>query len=140
MREVVPAAREVVLVTSVGIPCRVGVVLEQIDHAPYALVAKAALRGGDQALENALSCLVMRDEVFDRVTFGSGVLGVASHVEVQPGSVLEKDVARTTPAHDTPEQVTGHFVGAEAPLAAQGASHAVFVLEPENPAVHRSPR
>src|ERR1039458_7653633 len=43
MGEVVPAAREVVLVAAVGVAGRVGVVLDQVDNPADAFLAQAAL-------------------------------------------------------------------------------------------------
>ena len=136
VREVVPPARQVVLVAAVRVAGGVGVVLEQVDDAADALVAQAALGRGDQSLEDPLAGLVMCDKVLDRVALRRRVLGVAADVEVQPRPVLEEDIARAAPAHDPPEQVPGHLVRAQAALAAKRAGDAVFVFEPEDPALH----
>ena len=134
--EVVAAARQVVLVAPVGIARRVGVVLEQVDDAPDALLAQARLGAGDEMVEDPLPRLVVGHEVGDRVALGRGVLGVAADVEIEPGAVLEEHVRRPSPADDTPEQVPGHLVGRQAALAAQRTGDAVLVLEPEDPPVH----
>ena len=54
---------EVVLVAAVGVAGGVGVVLEQVDVAGDALLAQAPLRVDEQALEDPLPRLVVRDEV-----------------------------------------------------------------------------
>ena len=79
---------------AIGVAGGVSVVLEQVDHPADALFAESGLRRGDQALEDPFTCLVVRDEVLYRVTFGGRVLGMAAHVQVQPRPVLEKDIAR----------------------------------------------
>src|SRR5207253_2062991 len=116
--EVVAPAGEVVLVTSVRVACRVGVVLEEVDDTADALFAQSLLRARQQALEDALPRLVVAHEVVDGIAFGSGVLGVAADVEVQAGTVLEEDVARPTPADDATKEIAGNPVGAEPALAA----------------------
>ena len=113
---------------AVGVAGGVGVVLEEVHDSADAFFAEALLGAREQALEDALPRLVVAHEVVDRVALGRGVLGVAAHVEVQAGAVLEKHVARPAPADDTAEEVAGNLVRAEPALAAQGAGHAVFVL------------
>ncbi len=136
LREVAFALDEIVLVAAVGVAGAVGVVLEEEHLTPDAFFAQALLGALDEAFENALSGLVVDDEVADRVTLGGGVLGVAADVEIEPGAVLEEDVAGPAPGHDPAEKVAGHLVRAQPALAAQGAGDAVFVLEAEDAAVH----
>ena len=138
--EVAVPLDEVVLVASVGVAGGVGVVLEQEHLAPDALLPQALLGAADEALEDALTRLVVDDEIVDRVALGRGVLGVAADVEVEPGTVLEEDVAAPAPGHDPAEQVAGDLVWAEPALAAEGAGDAVLVLEPEDPAIHYEQR
>ena len=57
-------------------------------------------------------------------------------VEIETGAVFEEHVRRSTPGHHPAEEVPGHLVRAETSLTAQCAGDAVFVLEPEDPAVH----
>ena len=122
--------------TAVGVAGRVGVVLEQVDLAADAFFTQPLLGAADETFEVALPRLVVDDEIGDRVALGRGVLGVAAHVEVEAGAVLEEDVARPAPRHDPAEQVPGDLVGAQAALAAQRARDPVLVLEPEDPAFH----
>ena len=96
--EVVAPARQVVLVAPVGVAGRVGVVLEQVDDAADALLAQPGLGPGHELVEDALPRLVVRHEIGDRVALGRGVLGVAAHVEIEPGPVLEEHVATTDPS------------------------------------------
>ena len=133
---IVAAARAVVLVAAVAVPGGVGVVLEQVDVAVHAFVAEALLGTGEELFEDPLPCLVVHDEFTHAVTFGRGVLGVAADVEVEPGPVRKEDVAAATPRHHPAEEVSGDFVGTQAPLAAQGAGDAVFVLDTEDPSLH----
>ena len=121
---------------SIGVPRGVGVVLEEVDLAADALLAQPLLGAPHQAFEDALPRLVVHDQVGDRVALGCGVLGMAPHVEVEPGAVLEEDVARTSPGDDAPEEVTGDLVGAEAALPPERAGDAVLVLEPEDAPIH----
>ena len=121
---------------AVAVPGGVGVVLEQVDVAVHAFVAEALLGTGEELFEDPLPCLVVHDEFTHAVTFGRGVLGVAADVEVEPGPVRKEDVAAATPRHHPAEEVSGDFVGTQAPLAAQGAGDAVFVLDTEDPSLH----
>ena len=91
----------------------------------------------EQLLEDPLPRLVVHDEVVDRVALGRGVLGVGSDVEVQTRPVGQEHVAAAPPGDDPPEEVTSHLVGAQTPLSAKRARHAVLVLESEDPALHR---
>ena len=90
----------------------------------------------DETLEDPLPRLVVHDEVRDRVALRRRVLGVAADVEVEPGAVLEEDVARAAPRDHPPEEVPRDLVGAQPALATQRARDAVLVLEPEDPAFH----
>jgi hypothetical protein len=138
--EIVGAPREVVLVAAVAVAGRVGVVLEEVDRAADPLLAQALLGRHQQALEDALTGLVVHDEVVQRVALRRGVLGVGADVEVQAGTVLQEHVAASPPRHDTPEQVPSDFVGAEPALPAQRAGDAVLVLEAVDSALHRRQR
>ena len=134
--EVVAARREVVLVAAVAVAGRVRVVLEEVDDAADPLLAQPLLRRPEELLEDPLPRLVVGDEVEDRVALRGGVLGVRAHVEVEPGSVGQEDVAAPAPRHHPAEEVAGHLVRAQAALAPEGAGDAVLVLQPEDPALH----
>ena len=134
--EVVAPGGQVVLVAAVAVAGRVGVVLEQVDDAPDALLPQALLGRGQQLLEDALAGLVVDDEVADGVALGGGVLGVGADVEVQAGAVGQEDVGGAAPGHDPAEEVAGHLVGAEPALAPQRAGDAVLVLEAEDSPLH----
>src|SRR5271155_2582794 len=66
--------------------------------------------------------------------------GVAGHVQVEAGTVLQEDVGRAPPRHHASEEVTRHFVGTETALAAQGEGHPVLVLYPEDATLHQANR
>ena len=134
--ELTGAADEVVLVAAVGVAGGVGVVLEQVDVAGDALLVEAVLGVEEQALEDPLPRLVVRDEVDDVVALRGGVLRVAADVEVEPGAVAQEDVGRAAPADHLAEEVARDLVGAQPALALERARDAVLVLDPEDPAVH----
>ncbi len=121
---------------TVGVAGGVGVVLEQEDDAADALLAETGFGGDDEVLQDPLAGLVVYDEVADRVAFGRRVLGVATHVQVQPGAVLEEHVGGASPRHDPAEQVARHFVWAQAALPPEGAGNAVLVLKTEDSSFH----
>ena len=84
-----------------------------------------------------LSGFVVGHNVVHAVALGSRVFGVAADIEVEASPVLQEDVRRSAPAHHPPEEVAGHLVGTEPPLAAQCARDPVFVLDTVDPALHR---
>ena len=134
--EVVPPAGQVVLVAAVGVAGRVGVVLEQVDVPADALLPQPGLGPLHQRREDPLPRLVVGDQLGDGVALRGGVLGMAAHVEVEPGPVLEEDVGGAAPADHPPEEVAGHLVGAQPPLPAQGAGDPVLVLQAVDTLVH----
>ena len=127
---------QVVLVASVGVARRVGVVLEEVDVAGDALLVQAHLCRREQRFKDALAGLVVADQVDDAVALGGGVLGVGAHVEVETRPVLEEDVGRPAPVDHSPEQIPGDLVRRETPLAPERAGHAVLVLQAEDATVH----
>ena len=103
---------------SVAVACRVGVVLEEVDRAADPFLAEPLLGRYEQAFEDPFAGFVVHHEVVQRVALRRRVLGVRADVEVQPGAVLQEDVAAAAPRHDPAEKVPGDLVGAESPLAA----------------------
>ena len=135
-RELPVARDEVVLVTAVGVPGRVGVVLEEVDLTRDALLVEPHLRSGEERLQDALPRLVVRDELLDVVALRGRVLGMGADVEIEASAVLQEHVGGPTPVHDAPEEVAGDLVRREPALAPERARDAVLVLEPEDPAFH----
>jgi hypothetical protein len=83
---------QVVLVATVRVPRRVGVVLEQ-EHVPGdALLVQADLGSPQEGLEDTLPRLVVGHQVEDRIALRRGVLGMGANVEVQAGAVLQEHV------------------------------------------------
>lgn len=91
------AGDEIILVAAVGVSRRIGVVLEQIDVARDSLLVQAAFGVDEQALQNALARLVVRDQLGHVVAFGCRVFRMRSHVEVEAGAVPQEDVAAAAP-------------------------------------------
>ena len=129
-------ANQIVLVTSVGVAGRIGVVLEEVDVAGDALFAQPAFGVDQQTFEGALAGLVVHHQVDDVVAFGRRVFGMAPDVEVEACAVAEKDVAGSAPRDDPPKQVPSDLIGRQPPLAVERAGNAVLVLQAENPPVH----
>ena len=94
----------------------IGVVLEQIELAVDVLVRQAPGRAVGQPQEDALSGPIVRDEFGEVVTLGRRVFGMGAHIQIDPGAVAEKDIARAAPGHDIPEQMARGLVGAQPPL------------------------
>ena len=136
--EVLVAADEIVLVTTVRVAGTVGVVLEDEDLAPDPLLLETLLGPADQSLEDPLPCLVVGDDVLEGVALGGGELGMGSDVEIEPGAVLEKDVGRPPPGHHPTEEISGDLVRAEPSLPPKGAGDPVLVLDPEDASIHLS--
>ena len=127
---------QVVLVAAVGVARGVGVVLEQVDVAADALVDQPPLGVDQEVFEDPFAGLVVGDELGQRVALGGGVLGVAAHVQVEPGTVAQEHVRRPAPRHDPAEQVARHLVRGQAPLAMEGARDPELGLETEDPPLH----
>ena len=138
--EVPLPGHQVVLVAPVGVARRVGVVLEEVHLAADALLLQAALRRVQQPLQHPLPRLVVGHQLVEAVAFGRGVLGVAAHVEVEAGPVLQEHIRRASPGHHPPEQVAGDLVGRQPPLPVQGAGHPVLVLHPDDAPLHGGQR
>ena len=109
-RELPLPRHQVVLVAAIGVPRRVGVVLEQVDLAPDPLLAQPLLGAPDQTLEDPLTGLVVDDELGQVVALGRGVLGVAADVEIQPRPVAEEHVGAAAPRHHAAEEIPGDLV------------------------------
>jgi hypothetical protein len=122
--------------TAVRVACGVGVVLEDIDLATNALLFETFLGSRDQTLEDALPRLVVGDYVLEIVAFRGGVLRMGANVEIETCTIFEKDVGRPTPRDDPTKEVASDLIGAETTLPTQRARHAIFVLQPKDPAVH----
>src|SRR6185312_13885231 len=137
--EVADPGDAVVLVAAIGVAVAIGVVLEQVDVAGNALARQPVLGVDDQVLQDALPGPVVIDELDEIVTFGCRVLRMRAHIEVDPGSVAEKDVTAPSPGHDPAEQVARNFVRSESSRAARGARDAVLRLKSEDSAVHCPP-
>jgi hypothetical protein len=82
---------------AVGVPGGVGVVLEQVDVPSDALLAQPAFGVDQQPLEDALTRLVMRDQVSHVVALRRRVLGMAAYVEIQAGAVAQEHVTAAAP-------------------------------------------
>ena len=135
--ELAMAPDQVVLVTAVGVARGVGVVLEQVDVAGDALFPQPPVGVDQQAFQDPFPGLVVNHQVGDAVAFRGRVLGMAAHVEVEPGPVAQEHVAAAAPRDHAPEQVPGHFVRRELSAAPERARDPVLVLQPEYPSVHR---
>jgi L-ascorbate metabolism protein UlaG (beta-lactamase superfamily) len=110
VREVVPTAGQVVLVAAVGVAGRVGVVLEQVDVSGDALFAQPPVGVDEQALQDPLAGLVVRDQVDQAVALRRRVLRMTADIQVQPGAVAQEHVAAAPPGHHPAEQVPGHLI------------------------------
>jgi hypothetical protein len=95
--EVLVPADQVVLMTSIRVSGAIGVVLENEDVAANTFFFETLLGPGHETFEDPLSGFVMGDDVLDAVALRCGVLGVRSHIEVEAGPVLQKDVGRPSP-------------------------------------------
>jgi hypothetical protein len=80
----------------------------------------------------------MRHDVFEAVALGCGELRVRADIEIEASAILQEHVRRPAPGDDTSEEVSGHLIGAESALPAQGAGDPVLVLQPKDASVHMS--
>jgi hypothetical protein len=124
---------EEILVASVGIPGRVGVVLEQVDIAEDALLAQSPLRVDDETFEDPLAGAIVRDQLRDAVALGGGVLRVTSDIEVESRAIRQEDIAAPAPRDDPAEQVARDLIRTEPALTVESARDAVLGLDTEYP-------
>ena len=90
------ATDQVVLMAAVGVARRIHVVLEQVQLT----VEGAALRTCEQALaggtrqisEKQLTGAFLHEQLINAAALGGGVLGVRTHVKVEPAAVGQEDV------------------------------------------------
>jgi uncharacterized protein (DUF302 family) len=90
-----------------------------------------------QIFHDSFHGLVVDDELRDTVALGRRVFRMMSGVEIEPAAVLQECVGVTDLRPGVLEQVPRDLVGGQ---ALPRAGHAVLVLEPEDPALHPSPR
>ncbi len=95
----------------------IGVVLEQVDVAGNALARQSMLSIDDQILQDPLAGAIVVDQLDEIVAFGRRVLRMGADIEVDPGSVAEKDVTAPPPGNDSAEQVARHFVRSQSSRA-----------------------
>ena len=127
---------QIVLVAAVGVACRVGVVLEQVDVPADALVGQPLLGVDQQVFQYPLTRAVVGDELHEAVALGGRILGVAADVEIQPRAVAQEDVRASAPRHHTPKQVTRDLVGTQPAMPMKGAGHTEFRLDAHDPPLH----
>ncbi len=135
--ELAMAPDQVVLVAPVGVSGGVGVVLEQVDISGDTFFAQPPVGVDEQAFQDPLAGLVVHHQVGDAVALGGGVLRVAAHVQVEPGTIAQEYIAAAAPGDHAPEEVSGHLVRRELAAATEGARDPVLVLQAEDSSVHR---
>ena len=90
------AADQVVLVAAVGVARRVHVVLEQVQFTVEGAALgtrEQALAGGTRQIgEEQLTSAFLCEQLVNAAAFGGGVLGVRTHIKVEPTAVGQEDV------------------------------------------------
>ena len=84
------------------------------------LFVELALGARNKALQDPLPRHFLGNEVIEIVAFGRGVFGVTADIQVEAGTVFEKDIARSAPCHHASEKHSRHIVGAESALPVVG--------------------
>jgi hypothetical protein len=134
-------AHEVVLMTTVRIAERVGVVLENVDFAGQPLFAQSFLCGGQTSLEQAFACLVVHDKVEDVVAFRGRIFGMAAGILIKTRPVHEKGVGRPTVGNQPFKDITQDFLHRQIDPAVGGKDQPIFIFKAEDSLSHTtSPR
>src|ERR1051326_8517037 len=66
---------EIILMASIGVAKRIGIVLKDIDLSRETFFPEALLRGWEARLQQALSCLVVNHQIQDTVALGRREIG-----------------------------------------------------------------
>ena len=127
---------QIILVASVGVACRVGVVLEQVDVPADALIVEPLLGVDEQVLQHPLARTIVGDELDQVVAFGGGVFGMAAHVEVQPRTVAQEYVRASAPGDHPTEQIAGDLVRAEPAVSVKCAGDTKLGFDAHDSALH----
>src|SRR5581483_6419386 len=127
---------QIILVATVGIARRVGVVLEQVDVAAYALVGEALLGVDQQVFQDAFAGTVVGDQLDQAVALGGRVLRVTADIEVTPRAVAKEHVAAAAPRQDPAEQIARNLVGRQSAVAVERAGDTEFGLDAHDPTLH----
>jgi len=85
--EIEIAAHQVIFVTPVRVPHRIGVVLKDINLADQPFLAQPPLRHRETRLQEAFSRFVVHHQIPQPITFRSGVFRVTSGVLIEPRAV-----------------------------------------------------
>ena len=127
---------QIILVASVGVACRVGVVLEQVDIAADALVGKPLFGVDQEVFQDPLAGPVVGDELNQVVALCGGVLGVTPDVQIQAGPIAQEHVRTATPGHHPAEQIAGHLVRTQASVTVKRAGDTELGLDAHDSSLH----
>ena len=127
---------EIVLVTAVGIPGRVGVVLEHLDPARDLVLREPAVGAPHEILDDAFPRPVVGHEVEEIVALRRRVLRMEARVHVEAGAILQEDVRVARARDELVEEVPGEHLGRQDGLTVPRADGPVLALEAEDPAPH----
>jgi len=90
----------------------------------------------EQAFEHSLTGPIVRHEVVEAVALRSRVFGVTAYIQIETGTVLQKDVGASPPRDDPSKEIARHLIGRKTTLAAQSTGHPVFVFHAEDATFH----
>lgn len=121
---------------AIGISREIRVVFEQMNRPANSFLMQTLLCLDHQFLEDALSSLILGNEIGDSVALSCCVLRMTADVQIETCSIFQEDIRRSPPRDDSPEEVSGHFIGAQPALATQGTRDTIFGFEPEYPSLH----
>jgi hypothetical protein len=86
--EIFFAFSAVILMASIAITSRVGVIAKEINGTATAFVAELLLCRSHQTLENSLPRAILRHKVIEVVALGCGIFGMASNVKIEARTIL----------------------------------------------------
>ena len=122
--------RQIVLVTAVGVPNRIRVVLESEDGTAEILLPEQAAGADEEVRDDALAGLVVGHQIADLIDLGGRVLRVKPGVEIQAPSVLEEDLPGPRTGHDPLEDMADDVLPRRKSTIVHTAEEAVLGLKP----------
>ncbi len=128
---------EKVLVATVGIARRVGVVLEQVDVASDALLSESLLGIHTQPFQDPLPA---RSWVINCCTLSHSAVAYSGWLPTSRYSRdrCAEDIAASAPCNNASKQIARYFIGTEPVLSPERAGDAVFGFNSEDAAIHVS--
>ena len=134
--EIHVAAHEKVFMASIGVPQRIGIVLENVDFSRQSFFAQSFFRRRQTGFQQPLAGFVMNDEIQNVVAFGSRIFGMAAGVLIKSRAIDQKCIGRPAVGNQSFEDVPKHLFHRQINPAVGRKNQSVLVLETEDSLFH----